>query len=104
MVKIIRLVVAAAFALTIDACNRSANPGPLAGKWQMSGALPMTIIFRSGETESLGIIEKVSYRTEGSDVLVTYTDGMAKGMAMRYTMTGADSARTELGSLRRVGK
>lgn len=102
MVKIIRFVVTTAFVSAIAACSRSTNPGSLAGKWQMSGAMSMTITFRSGETESLGIIEKVSYKTEGLDVLVTYTDGMARGMTMRYTMTGADSARTEMGSLQRV--
>lgn len=68
----------------------------------MTGVVPMTITFRKGETEAMGIIEKVSYKTEGNDVLVTYLDGLAKGTAMRYTMTGQNSARTELGTLRRV--
>ena len=62
----------------------------------------MTITFRSGETEALGMIEKVSYKTQGNDVLVTYLDGMAKGTTIRYTVTGEDSARTALGSLRRI--
>ena len=62
----------------------------------------MVVIFRSGETEALGMIDKVSYKMQGDDVLVTYEDGMAKGTTMRFTITGKDSARTELGSLRRI--
>ena len=68
----------------------------------MTGAMPMTVTFRDGETEALGMIEKVTYKTEGSDVLVTYVDGLAKGTTFRYTMTGPSTARTELGTLRRV--
>jgi len=68
----------------------------------MVGEVPMTVTFRKGETEAMGMIEKVSYKTEGGDVLVTYLDGMAKGTTMRYTMTSPDSARTELGVLQRV--
>ena len=64
----------------------------------------MTITFRSGETESLGIIEKVSYETEGNDVLVTYEEGLSKGMTMRFTITGPNLARTEPGVLQRIGK
>lgn len=87
--------------LLLVACTGS-DPGPLKGTWQMAGAVPMTITFRSGETEAMGIIEKVSYKTAGNDVLVTYKDGLAKGTTMRYTITGPDTARTGLGSLRRV--
>jgi hypothetical protein len=93
-----------AVSLVIASCSSNNNPGPLEGTWQMTGSLPMIITFRSGETESLGIIEKVSYKTEGNDVLVTYLDGIAKGTTMRYTMTGPDSARTELGLLHRINK
>ncbi|MFC3717526.1 hypothetical protein ACFONC_15345 [Luteimonas soli] len=48
------------------------------------------------------MIEKVSYKREGNDVLVTNLDGIAKGTTFRYTMTGPDTARSELGNLRRV--
>lgn len=86
--------------VVLASCSNS--PGPLEGTWQMSGLIPMTVTFRSGETEALGIIEKVSYEVVGSDVLVTYEDGMMKGTTMRYTITGPNSARTELGELTRV--
>jgi hypothetical protein len=68
----------------------------------MGGVLPMTIQFRNGETEAMGMIEKVSYERSGQDVIVKYENGLMKGTAMRYTMTGPDSARTELGTLQRV--
>jgi hypothetical protein len=62
----------------------------------------MTVSFRAGETEALGIIDKVSCKTQGNDVVVTYETGIAKGSAMRFTMTGPDSARSEIGVLTRI--
>lgn len=64
--------------------------------------MPMKIEFRAGETEALGIIEKVSYEVKGNDVIVTYNDGMAKGMSVRYIITGHNSAQTALGALQRI--
>jgi hypothetical protein len=87
--------------LILSACSGN-DPGPLAGTWRMEGFVPMTVQFRSGETETLGVIEKVSYEVKGNDVLMTYTDGIAKGMTMRYTVTGQGRAQTELGSLQRI--
>ena len=68
----------------------------------MTGIAPMTVTFRNGEAEALGMIEKVSYKTEGNDVLLTYLDGIAKGTTFRYTMTDSNTARSELGTLRRI--
>lgn len=87
--------------LSLSACG-DGDPGPLKGSWRMGGVLPMTIQFRNGETEALGMIEKVSYERSGRDVIVKYESGLMKGTAMRYTMTGPDSARFELGTLQRV--
>ncbi len=64
--------------------------------------MPITIQFRHGETESFGMIEKVSYEIKGSDVLVTNKDGIAKGMTFRYTITGKNTARTAFGELQRL--
>lgn len=89
--------------LLIAACTGN-DPGPLKGTWQMGGLVPMTISFRSGETEAMGMIEKVSYKVDGNYVLVTYKNGMAKGTTVRYTMTGQDTARMEFGVLRRVSR
>ena len=101
MKSIVRLVVVA-FLVVLAACSGSSSPGPLEGTWSMDGTVPMTVTFRSGETEAMGMIEKVSYKTEGNDVLVTNLDGIAKGTTFRYTMTGPDTARSELGILRRI--
>jgi hypothetical protein len=100
MKRLGRLLALVVLVFAVSACSN--GPGALEGTWQMSGAMPMTITFRSGETEALGMIEKVSYKTQGNDVLVTYLDGMAKGTTIRYTITGKDSASTALGSLRRI--
>ena len=78
------------------------DPGPLAGTWQLRGGIPMTIHFRSGESEALGVIDKVSYQVKGSDVIVTYETGITKGSAMRFTMTGPNTARSEIGNLTRI--
>ncbi|MBD3611295.1 MAG: hypothetical protein HUJ13_02555 [Hydrogenovibrio crunogenus] len=61
----------------------------------------MTISFRPGETEANGVIEKVHYKIEGKDVLVTYLEGMAKGMTMRYTLIDDQTAITNLGTLKK---
>ncbi len=42
------------------------DPGPLGGTWKMAGPIPLTVTFRYGETESLGMIDKVSYKKEGN--------------------------------------
>ncbi len=92
--------------IALAACGNS--PGPLEGTWKMTAPgqsgflIPMTVTFRNGETEALGIIEKVSYKVDGADVLVTYEEGMAKGITIRYTIIGPNSIRTELGTLTRV--
>jgi hypothetical protein len=97
-----KLVLATIFMASLFLSGCGNDPGPLAGTWRMAGPLPMTIQFRSGETEALGIIEKVSYEVKGSDVLVTYKDGLMKGSTLRYTITGPNTARTELGNLQRA--
>ena len=106
-VKVARMIkktyFAVLFLLTIllSACTNS-DPGPLAGNWQTTGSIPMNVQFRKGESETLGIIEKVSYEIKGNDVLVTSENGIAKGMTIRYAITGKDTVRSELGSLQRV--
>lgn len=62
----------------------------------------MTIQFRNGETEVNGIVKKVSYKVKGDDVIVTYEEGFAKGSAIRYTMTGDSTMRTETNSYKRI--
>ena len=85
----------------LTACSGS-DPGPLEGTWKMKGVVPMTIIFRDGETEALGIIEKVSYEIKKDSVLVTYENGLMKGTSMRYTVINQNTVKSQLGTLRKV--
>lgn len=84
------------------ACTSPSDPGPLAGKWQLTGQVDMTVSFRRGETEAKGVTEKVRYEIKGKDVLVTYLEGMAKGMTMRYTLIDDNTAITNLGTLKKI--
>ena len=94
------VIVTALLGIMLSACGN--DPGPLAGTWKMNNPIPMTVQFRSGETEAMGLIEKVSYEVKGNEVIVSYKDGLSKGMSMRYTVTGANTLRNELGAFQRV--
>ena len=85
----------------LAACSKS-DPGPLAGTWKSTGAMQTIFQFRPGETEALGMIEKVSYEVQGHDVLITYKDGLMKGTTFRYTLIDPNTARSPLNTLRRV--
>ena len=76
-------LVALTFALT--ACGDS-SPGPLAGTWEAEGSLPLVKTFRDGETETLGVIQKVGYQLDGQSVIVSYKDGLMKGTAIRFVV------------------
>lgn len=88
-------------AVMLAACSKN-NPGPLEGTWRMADPIPLTITFRKGEAESLGMIDKVEYRRDGNDVIVTWKTGFTAGTAMRYTFVSNDVVHTELGTIRRV--
>ena len=103
MLRFANGILAVLSVLILSACSRS-DPGPLGGTWRMAGVAPMTIQFRSGETEAMGIIEQVSYEIKGNDIIVRYENGLMKGTAVRYTITGPNSARSALGSLQRISK
>lgn len=53
----------------------------------------MVTDFRSGETETMGMIEKVGYSVNGSSVLVTYKDGVMKGTTLRFDMVNPTTAK-----------
>ena len=76
------------------------DPDPLAGTWKMNGILPMTVQFRSGETEAMGMIEKVSYMTKGRHRDIQRRDDERYGN--RYTVTGPNTVHNELGTLQRI--
>lgn len=64
--------------------------------------MPMTITFRPGETEAMGIIEHVNYKTEGNSVVVTYKDGLMKGASMKYLIVDRNTATSPMLTLHRV--
>lgn len=101
MTKRAMIAITIGLALMLGSCSRN-SPGTLEGKWQVTGVVLLTVEFRDGESESFGVIEKVTYEVRGNDVIVHSESGMGKGMAVRYTMTGPDSATAEFGTLRRI--
>ena len=84
----------------LTACSK--GPGSLEGTWQMQGLVPMTVTYRDGEEEAMGIISKVTYKHDGNDVLVTYTSGMAEGNTIRLTKVDENTFTSELGTLKRA--
>ena len=95
-----RFVAAVLLIATLSGCNGS--PGPLEGTWKAEGIMPMTITFRSGETEAMGVVEPVEYETKGNAVKVTYKDGMLKGSSIQFTIVDQNTATNPLYTLRRV--
>jgi len=88
MFKSLRIALVFTFAITLlTGCGKS--PGPLEGTWKTNGPMSLKIEFRSGETESLGIIEHVEYKIEGNTVTVTYKDGPDEGL--RHAIHNAES-------------
>ncbi len=98
----IRTIVALSLALGLAACGDS-TPGPLAGTWQPDGIESMRTTFRNGETETMGLIEKVGYTVEGQSVIVTNKDGMMKGSAFRFVMVNPTTAHALGMTYRKVG-
>lgn len=75
------------------ACSSASDPGPLKGTWKTGGFMPHSVTFRSGEMESLGMVDKVTYKVDGNSVLVTATDGLMKGTAARYVLIDPQTIR-----------
>jgi len=98
----VRPLVALILAMALVACGDS-SPGPLAGTWQTTGFMAMKTSFRDGETETMGIIEKVGYKVDGQSVIVTYKDGLMKGSAMRFILVNPTTARGLDMTYRKVG-
>jgi hypothetical protein len=92
----------AIFATLLSACGDS-SPGPLAGTWQVAGVMPMRASFRDGETEALGIIEKVDYKVEGRSVIVTYKDGLMKGSSVRFVLVNPTTMQAMGMTYRKIG-
>jgi hypothetical protein len=87
--------------LLLAACSGK-NPGPLEGTWAVTTPFPVTVTFRSGETEAMGVTKKVSYKITGNAVFVTYEEGGTKGTTFRYTVIDANTIRSETGTFHRI--
>lgn len=97
-----RTLVLAAVTVALAACGDS-SPGPLAGTWQVSSGIPIKTTFRGGETETMGMIEKVEYKADGQSVIVTYKDGIMKGTAVRFVLVDPTTAQALNMTYRKVG-
>lgn len=87
--------------LFTNGCSND-DPGALEGSWQIVSMVPMTAHFRKGESEVMGIIDKVSYSAKGNDIIVTYESGISEGSSVRFTMKDSGHARSLLGPMFRL--
>jgi len=101
MKQIIKLIFVILLSLGLMACSNS-DPGPLAGTWKLDGVVPMTVKFRKGESETMGMIEKVSYEVHGNEVIVTSESGPMKGISVRYIVSSPNIVTSEFGRLKRI--
>jgi len=64
----------------------------------------MIIEFRDGECETMGVIEKVSYKKDGNSYLITGESGYDKGVTIRYDIVDANTIRSSLGVFHNVAQ
>lgn len=98
----VRLMIVAIVCTLLSACGDS-SPGPLAGTWKATGVMPMMASFRDGQTEALGIIEKVDSKVEGKSVIVTYKDGLMKGSSVRFVLVNPTTMQAMGMTYRKIG-
>lgn len=102
MKSIFALTIFLIFGLLSACSSTNSDPGPLKGKWHVTGIVDTVMTFRKGETETNKIVEKVSYKVEPHKVLVTYKSGMAKGMTQTYIFLDKNTVESPLGKMTRV--
>lgn len=96
-----RGLIPGALALFLVGCSGD-DPGPLDGTWAATTPFPVTVTFRHGETEAMGVTKNVSYEISGDEVLVTYEEGATKGTTFRYTVVDTNTLRSDSGTFHRV--
>ncbi|WP_024850170.1 hypothetical protein [Hydrogenovibrio kuenenii] len=99
---ILGLTIFLIFGLLSGCSSTDSDPGPLKGKWHVTGIVDTVMTFRKGETETNKIVEKASYKVEPHKVLVTYESGMAKGMTQTYIFLDKDTVESPLGKMTRI--
>jgi len=102
MNQTLKVIISLFFIVILSACSNDKDPGPLEGTWQSADLFGLKVTFREGETESLGMIDTVTYEVRGKDVIVTYHGGMTDGAKMRFTVESENFMRTEIGRFTRV--
>lgn len=65
--------------------------------------MPFKATFRAGEMETMGVIEKVGYASDGNSVIVTLKDGMMKGTSIRYSLVNGTTMQSMGSTYRKVG-
>ena len=86
--------------LALSACSGN-SPGTLEGTWTATKPFPVTVTFRADEMQSMGTAKKVSYKSKGDEVLVTYLEGANKGRSFRYTIVDDNTIRSDSGTFHR---
>ena len=99
--RVSRSLALTALALAAVACS-SADPGALEGTWKVTDPIPVTVTFREGEMEAMGITKKVTYQPKGHEVLVTHQEGATKGLTFSYEVVDNDTIVSESGTFHRV--
>lgn len=94
-------VLLAGACLLVVACS-GRDPGPLYGTWQLEGDAPIQLQFRHGESEVLQTAEAVEYEVHDDEVIVAFKSGPTRGQTLHIRMTGADTAESNIGRLKRV--
>lgn len=102
MNRIKDIVISIIYITALSACSNN-DPGQLKGSWEIRNPImPMIFQFRTGESESMGIIEKVSYKKDGNSVIVTSKDGIGKGVSMRYIIIDKNTLQAGSGLMHRI--
>lgn len=102
MNQLLKVTTSLLLVIILSGCSNDKDPGPLEGTWQSADLFGLKVTFREGETESLGMIDTVTYEVRGKDVIVTYHGGMTDGAKMRFTVESENFMHTEIGRFTRV--
>lgn len=78
-------------ALILVGCSKPQLPWALEGSWVAEDVAPSTLVIRSAEIETMGVVESVSYRVEGDAVVVRRVGGPMAGGEVTYRLLDKDT-------------